>query len=215
MPRSGRTTERFSWTGVVQAIQPWIEMTRSYNKRQCSYIGYALRLDATWKGRSGLLLVRVGKAAHLKHQFHAGLQLNGSSVGYRDIGLESPVLYKTTGIRVLDSCAAARPGGPPFVGVPPNLAVYHERGYRRLDDSAYWRRCEDCMWASRMPVTLIVDDWNPIYREYRAETFCFGPKACPFYQAGEIRTAPGRNGKVYEEFNWVDEDATSHRGPDD
>ena len=46
-------------------------------------------------------------------------------------------------------------------------------------------------------------------------TFCYGPKSCPVYKAGAPRKVPGRKGMVYVEEDWVDEQETSHRGPDD
>ena len=66
-----------------------------------------------------------------------------------------------------------------------------------------------------MAVELIIDQWNPTKRRYRTETFCYGPRSCSSYQAGPPRTAPGRKGMTYTEEDWVDEEATSHRGPDD
>jgi hypothetical protein len=69
--------------------------------------------------------------------------------------------------------------------------------------------------AKRMPVEIIIDQWNPSKKRYRQETFCYGPKSCAFYRAGAVRKVPGRKGMSYTEEDWVDEDATSHRGPDD
>jgi len=66
-----------------------------------------------------------------------------------------------------------------------------------------------------MAVEMIIDQWNPSKKRYRQETFCYGPKSCPFYKAGLTRTVPGRKGMSWEEEDWVDEEATSHRGMDD
>jgi len=71
------------------------------------------------------------------------------------------------------------------------------------------------MWACRMPVEMIVDHWNPSKKRYRFETFCYGPQSCSFYRSGPTRKVPGRKGMSYTEEDWVDEDATSHRGPDE
>jgi len=35
------------------------------------------------------------------------------------------------------------------------------------------------------------------------------------YRAGPTRKAPGRKGMQWEEEDWVDEDATAHRGADE
>ena len=65
-----------------------------------------------------------------------------------------------------------------------------------------------------MPVALLIDPWNPAYR-YRFESFCYGPKSCTFYKAGVPRKVPGRKGMTWVEDDWVDEDETAHRGPDE
>jgi hypothetical protein len=63
-----------------------------------------------------------------------------------------------------------------------------------------------------MPVELIIDQWNPSRRRYRTETFCYGSRSCPLYQAGPARQVPGRHrGMTYIEEDWVDDEATSHR----
>lgn len=66
-----------------------------------------------------------------------------------------------------------------------------------------------------MPVTLIIDQWKPDIRRYRFETFCYGPKSCPLYQAGPTRKVPGRRGMAQEEEDWVDADATAQRDADE
>ena len=66
-----------------------------------------------------------------------------------------------------------------------------------------------------MAVEIIVDHWNPTLRRYRYETFCYGPLSCSLYRAGGTRKVPGRRGMTYEEEDWVDEEAISHRGPDE
>jgi hypothetical protein len=72
------------------------------------------------------------------------------------------------------------------------------------------------MWGCRMPVEIIVDNWNPRgRRKYRFETFCYGPLSCKLYKAGPNRKVEGRNGMVWVEEDWVDEMAVEHRGEDE
>ena len=66
-----------------------------------------------------------------------------------------------------------------------------------------------------MLVETIIDQWNPLRKQYRFETFCYGLKRCSFYRSGPTRKVPGRKGMSYKEEGWVDEDAVAHRGPDD
>lgn len=66
-----------------------------------------------------------------------------------------------------------------------------------------------------MPVEIIIDHWDPLKRKYRFETFCYGPLSCKFYKAGPTRKVEGRKGMVYEEEDWVDEEAVGHRELDE
>ncbi len=75
--------------------------------------------------------------------------------------------------------------------------------------------CTACIWGARMPVEMIIDPWRPSQKKYRFETFCYGPKICASYRAGPTRMVPGKGGMSWEEEDWVDEDATSHRGQED
>ena len=66
-----------------------------------------------------------------------------------------------------------------------------------------------------MAVEMIIDQWNPDRRRYRTETFCYGPLSCPLYKSGPAPTVPGRRGMTYTEEDWIDDEATSHRSPDE
>ena len=71
------------------------------------------------------------------------------------------------------------------------------------------------MWGCKMPVEIIIDQWNPSVRRYRQETFCYGPKSCALYAPGPERKVPGRKGMTWEEPDWVDEEMTAHRNDDE
>ena len=197
------------------AVQPRIRLTRSFDERQHSYQGYVLCIDGTCGDEAGVFLIAVGKGAHGKHQFNAGMELSGFSVPVDDSRLETAGYYKTSQIRIEKEAEDTSQDNPPFGGVPPSLLTYRARGHRRLDTRVYTSKCVSCIWGCRMPVEIIVDQWKPAAKKHRFETFCYGPKSCALYRAGSIRKVPGRRGMIWEEENWVDEDATSHRGPDD
>jgi hypothetical protein len=72
-----------------------------------------------------------------------------------------------------------------------------------------------CIRGCQMAVEMIIDHWSPSKRRYRTETFCYGPRACPLYRSGPKRKVPGRHGMSYTEEDWVDDEATSRRGPDE
>jgi len=174
-----------------------------------------LRVNGTCGNQAGEFLIAVGQGAHKKHRFRAGMELSDQSVPVDAPRMETAGFYKTTGVKVAKDAASEPPAGPPFLGVPPDLPTYRARGPRRLDARTYETKCTACIWGCRMPVEMIIDHWNPSQKKYRFETFCYGPKSCVVYRPGPTRKVPGRKGMSWTEEDWVDEDATSHRGPDE
>ena len=207
--------EKIAWSGRVVAVQPRIRLIRSFDQRHHSYQGYVLRVDGTCGDDASEFLIAIGKAAHAKHQFRAGMEASGLSVPVPDPKVETAGYYKTSRLKIEKSPEDDQSEAPPFLGVPPDLETYRSRGHRRLDARTYESKCLPCIWGCRMPVEIIVDHWKSSNKRYRIETFCYGPKSCPFYRAGATRKVPGRQGMTWEEEDWVDEDATSHRGPDE
>ncbi|MDE0031455.1 MAG: hypothetical protein OXU42_18905 [Deltaproteobacteria bacterium] len=204
------------WSGTIVSVQPRIRLLRSLDERSHSYHGYVLRIDGTCAGEHGEACIAVGRAAHAKHRFRVGMEVSGVAVPVANPNTETAGWYRTSRLKVLREAEPGEaPAGPPFHGVPPDLETYRERGARRLDPRTYESRCATCMWGCRMPVGIILDQWNPSRRRYRVETFCYGPKSCRFYRAGRERTVPAKDGLSSTEGDWVDESATAHRGPDD
>ncbi len=208
-------SEKLAWSGRIVAIQPRIRLMRSFDERSHSYLGYVLRIDGIFGAGASESLIAVGEAAHEKHRFQTGIELSGYSVPVEDPRKETAAFYRTSGIRVVKNAEDKPLAGPPFQGVPPDLETYRGRGHRRLDTRTYDAKCATCIWGCRMPVEIIIDQWNPSKKQYRFETFCYGPKSCPIYRPGPARKVPGRKGMSYTEEDWVDEDATAQRGPDD
>lgn len=206
---------KLAWEGEVISVQPRIRLTRSFDQRSHSYLGYVLRVRGSLDGEDREFVVAVGKAAHAKHQFRAGDRITGTGVPVADPRLETADLYRTSGIRVAHRGPGQAGEPPPYLGVPPPLEAYRERGHRRLAAATYRARCSRCLWGCEMPVEIIVDHWNPSRKRYRTETFCYGPKRCSFYRAGPTRKVPGRRGMTWEEEDWIDEEETAHRGRDE
>jgi len=206
---------KVGWQGDVLAVQPRIRLNRSFDQRSHSYLGYMLRVRGTLDGEARKFVVAIGKAAQEKHGFRIGDQVEGNGVPVADARIEAANLYKASGLKLL--ARGPEPAGdpPPFLGVPPALEVYRERGHRRLAARTYATKCSTCLWGCEMAVEMIIDHWNPSKKRYRRETFCYGPKSCPLYAAGPTLKVPGRKGMSWEEEDWVDEDATAHRDLDD
>ena len=206
---------KLEWRGEVLAVQSRIRLLRSYDERSHSYLGYVLRLRGTLDGETRDFQVAIGTGTQKKHGFRAGDQVEGKGEPVADTRLETAEIYKASGMKVVSRGPEPVGDGPPFLDIPPALEVYRERGHRRLAERTFAVRCSTCMWGCEMAVEMIIDQWNPSQKRYRRETFCYGPKSCPLYAAGPTRKVPGRTGMSWEEEDWVDEDATAHRGPDE
>ncbi len=133
-----------------------------------------------------------------------------------DPDTESTEYYKVSKLKLITRSTTISNTSSPWELVPPELEVYRERGHRRLAARTYDTKCSSCMWGARMPVEIIVDNWNPRgRRKYRFETFCYGPLYCKLYKAGPNRKVEGRNGMVYVEEDWVDAMNVEHRREDE
>jgi hypothetical protein len=207
--------QKLPWQGTLLAIQPRIRLTRSFDERSHSYLGYALRIVGIIGEEEREFTTGIGEAAQATHQFRAGDILAGRAEPVANPKRETVEFYKVSGLKVLERSAGEMPSSPPWLGVPPELPVYRERGHRRLNAKTYEARCRTCIWGCRMPVEMIIDHWNPSRRKYRVETFCYGPKSCSLYRAGPTRKVPGRQGMSWEEEVWVDAGTTAHRGEDE
>jgi hypothetical protein len=201
---------RLAWSGTIVSVQPRIGLWRSFDERHFEYLGYSLYLHGIAGGHEGAFSVGVGKVAQAKLGFRVGDEVCGNCHPVADQRLQPVQFYRASTLQVR-SRANERRDPPPWHGCPPDLDTYDMRGVRRLSVLAYRARCTSCYWGCSMPVTMLIDPWDPHYR-YRFETFCYGPKSCPHYKPGPTRKVPGRKGMVNEEQDWVDEDNTEHRG---
>lgn len=208
-------SDKIPWVGTIIGVQPRIRLTRSFDQSSHSYLGYLLRVDGTVGGDQRGFVVAIGKAAQVKHAFRMGDHVSGESEPVEDARTEVAELYKTSKLKLLNRPGAEASSPPPWLGVPPALEVYRERGHRRLDPKTFDTKCTACVWGCKMAVEIIIDQWKPTNVRYRVETFCYGPKSCSVYRAGATRKVPGRKGMSWEEEDWVDEEATAHRGPDE
>jgi hypothetical protein len=174
-----------------------------------------LRIQGTIDNENRDFLIGIGKGAQAKHQFHVGDIVSGQSHPVADKRLEAVEFYKTSRLKLIARHEIEQKDPPPWFGLLPDLETYRARGHRRLDARTYELKCQSCIWACRMAVEMIINQWNPSQKRYRYEMFCYGPKICSFYKAGPNRKVPGRKGMVWIEEDWVDEDAVSHRSMDE
>lgn len=203
--------DKVTWSGKIVSVQPRIRLTRSFDERYHSYLGYCLVIDGVVDGEAREFSVGIGKGAHEKHQFRVGDEVSGAALPVADERKESVEFYKASKLKIVKRDEDVAKDPPPWHGVAVDLETYRWRGHRRLSTRTYESKCRSCVWGCRMPVEIIVDKWQPQRKRYRYETFCYGPKSCACYKAGPLRRVPGRRGMTYEEPEWVDEQETAHR----
>ncbi len=209
--------DKHTFAGKIISIQPRIRLLRSFDEASHTYLGYAIKIEGEIDNHHHnnnqditIFSIGIGKAAHAKHQFKVNDVISGECVPVPDPDLEPTQYYKVSKLKVITPGTTGS-NSSPWELVPPELEVYRERGHRRLAARTYDSKCSNCMWGCRMPVEIIVDNWNPSKKKYRFETFCYGPLSCNLYKPGPNRKVEGRNGMVYVEEDWVGEEMTSHR----
>lgn len=208
--------DKHIFTGTIISIQPRIRLTRSFDESSHTYLGYAITLDGEIYDQNTTFSIGIGKAAHAKHQFKVNDVISGECVPVPNPDTEPTEYYKVSKLKLITRSTTTGSTSSPWELVPPELDVYRERGRRRLAARTYETKCSSCMWGARMPVEIIIDNWNPRgRRKYRFETFCYGPLNCKLYKAGPNRKVEGRNGMVYVEEDWVDAMSVEHRDPDE
>lgn len=207
-------TTKLTWHGRILAVQPRIRLYRSFDQRSQTDLGYLLRVEGRVGDEERVFTVGIGPAAQTKHGFQVGDVTQGECLPPDEPRSEPAEFYKVSKLQLLARPQAELATPPPWIGTPPSLELYRERGFRRLAARTYDTVCAGCLWGCRMAVEIIVDHWNPSVRRYRTETFCYGPKSCPLYKPGPTRKVPGRQGMTWEEADWIDDDATSHRDVD-
>ncbi len=203
------------FTGKIISIQPRIRLIRSFDESSHSYLGYSITLEGEFEDLNKTYSIGIGKAAQRKHQFRVNDIIGGECVPVPDKNAEPVEYYKVSRLQRIVSGKEGSISAP-WELVPPELEVYRERGHRRLSARTYETKCSSCMWGAKMPVEIIIDNWNPQGQVlYRFETFCYGPRDCNLYKAGPNRKVPGRKGMVYVEEDWVDELNIEHRDLDE
>ena len=133
---------------VLLSVQPRIRLTRSFDQRSHSYLGYSLKVRGRVGSEAREFLVGVGQGAHTRHHFRTGNAVSGDALPIPDARLETVEFYKVSKLKV---------GLPEAEDEPPPLAVYRERGHRRLAARTFQEKCWSCIWGCQMPVEMIDD----------------------------------------------------------
>jgi hypothetical protein len=113
--------DKIAWQGVLLSVQPRIRLTRSFDQRSHTYLGYALRVRGRVGTEAREFLVGVGQGAHTKHHFRAGNAVSGDALPIPDPRLETVEFYKVSNLRVGLPEAEDEAPPPPWRHVPPRL----------------------------------------------------------------------------------------------
>ena len=112
--------EKIAWSGAVTSVQPRIRLTRSFDERSHTYLGYLLRIEGTVGGVSAEFRVGSGSGTHAKHQFRMGDRVEGLGHRVADPRLETADIYRVSKLKLIrrgeEQALAA-----PWHGVPPPL----------------------------------------------------------------------------------------------
>jgi hypothetical protein len=152
---------KISWHGVLISIQPRIRLSRSFDQRSHTYLGYTLTVRGSIGTEVREFLLGVGQGTHAKHHFRAGDTVTGDALPVADPRLETVEFYKIGNLKIRVRKAEEETPPPPWRGVPPPLPVYRGRGHRRLAARTYQEKCASCIWGCQMRVEMIIDQWNP------------------------------------------------------
>jgi hypothetical protein len=92
--------DKVTWTGHIFSVQPRIRLTRSFDERGHSYLGYCLYLEGIIGDESRPFSVGIGPATQQKHQFQVGDEVSGESVPVADKRREPVETYRARKLRV-------------------------------------------------------------------------------------------------------------------
>lgn len=165
--------DKLTFIATIISIQPRIRLLSSFDEASHTYLGYAIKLGGELDGQETTFSIDIVNADHAKHQFKVNDAISEKCMPVTESDLEQVEYYKVSKLKLISRGEQGSLSAS-WDLVPPELEVYRVRGHRRLANRTYDTKCSSCMWGCRMPVEIIVDNWNPRgRRKYRFETFCY------------------------------------------
>jgi hypothetical protein len=207
--------KRISFTGVIRAVQPRSTVWRyRLDNRTHNVIGFNLFLrGAVDDGEEHTFAVAISSAQQGKNHFHIGDEIKGTAWTKKYPKWEYADFYRAGNLKKTNSVTAEEESAPPWTGETPAVEKYNWRGCRMLARRNWGKRCFTCKWAA-MANVAIKNDWGR-RQKYRFESFCYGPRSCPFYDMGAPRAVPYKDcGEDYDQ-GWMDDICTQNRKDDD
>jgi len=121
-----------------------LRLTRSFDQRSHSCLGYLLRLRGDVTGESGEFAVAIGKGAHEKFAFQAGDRVRGLAQPVADPRIEIADYYRVSGTRSLPKLGCARRENK-------RLATSVCAGLRKRFDDVSYVQLRGCGLLERAP----------------------------------------------------------------
>ena len=111
---------KIPWHGVLISIQPRIRLSRSFDQRSHTYLGYTLTVRGSIGTEAREFLLGVGQGVHAKNHFRAGDTVFGDALPVADPRLETVEFYKIGNLKVRVREAEEETPPPPW-------RVFHRR----------------------------------------------------------------------------------------
>ncbi len=82
--RSRPPGAKIAWRGTIISVQPRIRLTRSFDQRHHTYLGYVLRVLGTIGTEEREFSIAIGDAVQTKNRFRVGDAVSGEGVPVAD-----------------------------------------------------------------------------------------------------------------------------------
>ena len=201
---------------MLLSVQPRIRLTRSFDQRSHTYLGYALKVRGRVGSEAREFLVGVGQGAHARHHFRAGNAVSGDALPVPDPRLETVEFYKVSKLKV---------------GLPEAEDETHATSVARCSAAACGlpRARSSATCRANLPGEVLElhlgmpDAGRDDHRSVESESAPL-PNRDLLLRSSFLPALPGWTGAhgsrpppgmTYTEEDWVDDEATSHRRPEE
>jgi hypothetical protein len=91
--------KKIVWQGGLLSVQPRIRLTRSFDQRSHTYLGYSPKVRGRVGSETRVFLVGVGQGAHTRHHFRTGNAVSSDALPVPDPRLETVEFYKVSKLK--------------------------------------------------------------------------------------------------------------------
>ncbi len=188
------TSEKISWQGEIQSIQPRTRVWRYLTDNRTHYhLGYNFFIEGLCSEGKRQFVIAVSENQQSKGLYRIGDILSGTAWTKKYEEREFADYYRAGSIKINNRAIEGNiPAAPPWIKMPPSMETYQKRGARILSKRLWETKCFQCIWAN-MANAEIQWDFDKDIKKYRFESFCYGPKSCKSYRMGRPRSVPYKN----------------------